>query len=212
MHGRSSADRGLMGKFTRDMAADDGPEARRLPPGAHGLSPELIARNQRERLIAAMAEACAEGGYAEVAVSDVVKRAGVSNATFYQQFESKQACLLAAHEELAGRLLEELDGVCAEGEPVTRTRAAVHLTLELLAADPPSARLLTVEVLAAGSEGMARQAEAIEEVASRLEVSWAVAAAMTMLVARRVMAGEAGHLSELEGELVEMVDRRRSDE
>jgi len=29
---------------------------RRLPPGPHGLPPELVERNQRERLIAAMAE------------------------------------------------------------------------------------------------------------------------------------------------------------
>jgi hypothetical protein len=38
---------------------------RRLPPGPHGLPPELVERNQRERLIAAMAEVCAERGYAE---------------------------------------------------------------------------------------------------------------------------------------------------
>jgi alpha-tubulin suppressor-like RCC1 family protein len=39
--------------------------ARRLPPGSHGIPADLVARNQRERLIAAMAEECAEVGYAE---------------------------------------------------------------------------------------------------------------------------------------------------
>ncbi len=36
---------------------------RRLPPGPHGIPPELVERNQRERLIAAMAEVCGENGY-----------------------------------------------------------------------------------------------------------------------------------------------------
>jgi AcrR family transcriptional regulator len=195
------------------MAPSEEADSRRLPPGAHGLPPELIARNQRERLIAAMAEACAERGYAEVAVSEIVKRAGVSNATFYTQFADKRECLLAAHEELVGRLLEEVDRAGEEGgEPAVRIRAAIRLTLELLAADPPSARLLTVEVLAAGPEGMARQAEAIEDLASRLGASWPAVAAMTMLVGRLVMAGEAGRLSEFEDELVAIaVDSTRSD-
>jgi len=195
------------------MASDEEAERFRLPPGAHGLPPELIARNQRERLIAAIAEACAERSYAEVAVSEIVKRAGVSNATFYAQFTDKKECLLAAHEELVGRLLEEVDRAREQkAEPSVQTRAAVRLTLELLAADPPSARLLTVEVLAAGPAGMACHAAAIEEIAARLQVSWSTIAAMTMLVGRLVMAGEAGRLSELEDELVAMVvDSTRSD-
>ena len=53
---------------------------RRLPPGSHGISADVVARNQRERLIAAIAEACAEGGYAETSMADVAKRAGVSSA------------------------------------------------------------------------------------------------------------------------------------
>jgi hypothetical protein len=40
--------------------------ARRLPAGSHGIPREVVERNQRERLIAAMAEVCAERGYAAV--------------------------------------------------------------------------------------------------------------------------------------------------
>jgi AcrR family transcriptional regulator len=77
--------------------------ARRLPPGSHGIPADLVARNQRERLIAAIAEECAEAGYAEATVSAVAKRAGVSSLTFYKQFEGKRECMPAAHEELLGR-------------------------------------------------------------------------------------------------------------
>ena len=53
----------------------------RLPAGSHGIPAEVVALNQRERLISAIAEVCAEKGYAEIAVADVVRRAGVSTAT-----------------------------------------------------------------------------------------------------------------------------------
>ena len=63
---------------------------RRLPPGPHGLPSELVERNQRERLIAAMAEECAEGGYAETSVAEIARRAGVSTASFYRQFKGRR--------------------------------------------------------------------------------------------------------------------------
>jgi AcrR family transcriptional regulator len=199
--------------------AEERPEAQRLPAGQHGIPAELVARNQRERLIAAMAEACAEKGYAEVAVADVVGRAGVSTATFYKRFDSKRACLLAAHAELFARLLEEVDAAGAtvpDGEQ--RVRAAIATCLELFAADPPTARLLTVEILAAGPEGSAQQARAIADLARRLravadagtgtdvgDAEWAAVASLTALVARQVMAGEAGSLPGLEEELTRIV-------
>jgi AcrR family transcriptional regulator len=198
------------------MSGDD---ARRLPPGAHGIPPDVIARNQRERLIAAIAEACAERGFADLTLSDIVGRAGVSNVTFYEQFDDKRACLLAAHEELFGRLSEEVEAACGhEREWAAKVRRGVHVALELLAADPPSARLLTVEVMAAGPEGMERQAAAIEALAARLrgghepggdppnpDADWVLVAGIVMLIGKRVMAGEASGLPQLEEELVAML-------
>ncbi|HEV7769648.1 MAG TPA: helix-turn-helix domain-containing protein [Solirubrobacterales bacterium] len=172
-----------------------------------------------------MAEACADRGFAEVTVTDIVKRAGVSNVTFYKQFASKRDCLLGAHEELLERLLEEMDRACAaESEREAKVRAGVRVALELLAADTPTARLLTVEVLAGGPAGMERQATAIEALAVRLQdeggsgaglpnAAWARVGAMTLLVGRLVMAGEASGLPELEDELVAMaLDSSASDE
>jgi AcrR family transcriptional regulator len=73
----------------------------------------MSSRNQREWLIAAIAEECAEVGYAEATVAAVAKQAGVSSLTVYKQFEGKRKCMLAAHEELGARLLEALDGRAA---------------------------------------------------------------------------------------------------
>jgi AcrR family transcriptional regulator len=157
----------------------------------------LVERNQRERLIAAMAEVCGERGYAESSVAEVAKRAGVSTATFYDQFKDKRECLLASFEELFGRLLEAIEGACdGVDEPGERQRKAATFTAGVLAADLPTARLLSVEVIAVGAEGVAVQQRAIERVAALLrgageppripDAAWTRAAAATALVAKRV--------------------------
>jgi AcrR family transcriptional regulator len=185
--------------------------ARRLPPGSHGIPADVVARNQRERLVAAMAEECAERGYAEVSVAAVAKRAGVSSVTFYKQFSGKEDCLLAAHRQLLGRLLEEVDRAVAEEDrsseesreqAETGKRAAIHIALTIFAADPPSARLLTVEILAAGSEGVKRHDAMVEALSERLGAGWVQTAGVLALVGKLAAAGEADRLPELEAELV----------
>jgi AcrR family transcriptional regulator len=185
--------------------------AKRLPPGPHGLPPELVKRNQRERLIAAMAEVCAERGYVGASVADVAKRAGVSTASFYRQFEDKRECMLASFEELFGRLLEGIERACAvEAEPAARAKTAAAVAAELLASDRPTARLLSVEILAVGTAGVSAQHEAIERLAALLrepvgpspsqlpDAAWSSVAAMATLVARRVAEGGSPEPAELE--------------
>jgi AcrR family transcriptional regulator len=181
-------------------------EGRRLPPGSHGIPADVVARNQRERLVAAMAEVCAQRGYAEATVAAVAKRAGVSSLTFYKQFADKRACVLAAHRELLGRLLEEVDRARGgESSSAGRQRAVIRTALGIFAADAPSAQLLTIEVLAAGREGSKRHDAMVEAFAERLETDWVRAAGMLALVGKRVVAGEAERLPELEDELVATV-------
>lgn len=171
----------------------------RLPGGQHGIPRDVVERNQRERLIAAMAEVCAERGYAAVAVADITRQASVSTASFYRQFEDKQACLLASFEELFGRLLEAVEGACeSEAERNAKVKAGIRVAAELLAGDIPTARLLTVEVLAGGAEGVRLQHAAIERVAGLADMDWATVAAMVATVARRVVEGEGPTAAELE--------------
>ncbi|HEY8810145.1 MAG TPA: TetR/AcrR family transcriptional regulator, partial [Solirubrobacterales bacterium] len=77
-----------------------------LPAGRHGYSREQVAHHQRERLIAGLAEAVAEKGYAAVTLTDIVMHAKVSRRVFYANFESKEQCFLAAFEVVVGHLRE----------------------------------------------------------------------------------------------------------
>ncbi len=150
-----------------------------------------------------MAESCAERGYPQVSIAEVAKRAGVSSVTFYRRFDGKQDCLTAAHEQLLRRLLEEIDRAAEEEDgAAARARAVVRTALALFAADPPSARLLTVEILAAGPEGTKRHDAMVAAFAERLGCGWVPAAGMLALIGKFVVAGEANRLTALEDELV----------
>jgi AcrR family transcriptional regulator len=148
-----------------------------------------------------MAEVCAEQGYAQTSVAEVAKRAGVSSVTFYKQFAGKRDCMLATHRQLLGRLLEAVDGA-REGESAPEARTTTHTALALFAADPPSAQLLTVEILAAGQEGTKRHDAMVEAFADRLGTDWVRAAGMLALVGKLVVVGEADRLPDLEDDLV----------
>ncbi len=122
-----------------------------LPSGRHGLPPQFVASNQRERIIVAVAEVCSTAGYAAMSVEDVVVASGVSRRTFYDNFQDKEDAFLAAYDEAASRLLarvktayEANDGI------VARAREGLSALLGFLAAEPAFADLCVVEALAAG--------------------------------------------------------------
>jgi AcrR family transcriptional regulator len=127
----------------------------RLPPGRHGIPADLVRAHQRLRLLDAAATALAEQGYGRLTAARVTELAGVSSRTFYQHFEDLWACLLAAYENEAGLLCEEIEGSCAapaesrgpvaEADRIGRARAGVAAALRFLAAEPAVARLLSAE-------------------------------------------------------------------
>jgi AcrR family transcriptional regulator len=87
----------------------DARKARQLPSGRHGLAPQFVASNQRERIIVAVAEVCSTSGYAAMSVEDVVVASGVSRRTFYDNFQDKEDAFVAAYDEVASRLLARVN-------------------------------------------------------------------------------------------------------
>src|ERR1700710_1418056 len=86
----------------------------RLPRGRHGLSPEFVAQNQRQRLIAGLTEALYQVGYQKTTVSLIGERASVSKSDFYKHFESKDDCFFAAYEEAIEQIRGEVVGACSK--------------------------------------------------------------------------------------------------
>jgi AcrR family transcriptional regulator len=142
-----------------------GQPSSQLPKGRHGLSREFIARNQRERLLDAMANVVAEKGYAATRVVDITEYAGVSRKTFYELFTDKEDCFLAAYDAITALLMDKMAvGLEAVAEDTWEVKVGALLGafLRFLAAEPAFARMCIVEVLGSGPRGLARRDAAIE--------------------------------------------------
>lgn len=192
-----------------------------LPAGRHGYSREQVAHHQRERLIAGLAEAVAEKGYAAVTLTDVVKHAKVSRRVFYANFESKEQCFLAAFEVVLAHLhelvAEAVEGISDwPGQAIAGTRAV----LAFLASEPDLARLCLVESRGAGPAVAARFNEAVGEMAPLLRRGRAerpesarlpdstedsTIGSLVSLIFRKVAAGEADQLEGLLSDCAELV-------
>jgi AcrR family transcriptional regulator len=128
-------------------------DAEALPRGRHGLSREAVARSQRERLLDAAARVTAARGYEATSVADILGEAGVGRETFYELFEDRRACVLAAHGELLNGLIARVQAAYdGPGEWVDRCRATLEVLLEWFAADPALGRFLLIEPAAVGPE------------------------------------------------------------
>jgi AcrR family transcriptional regulator len=137
---------------------------RELPRGRHELTRAAVAASQRSRLLDAMAEVVAAKGYTAATIGEVVAEAGVSRRTFYEQFESKESCFLAAHQAGLELLLHAIHDAVARlprDDWRARAEASVDAYLGALADRPAAAWAFTVEALGAGTEALEQRARVL---------------------------------------------------
>jgi AcrR family transcriptional regulator len=155
---------------------------------ARGSVPEI----QRARILAALGEIARERGAARVTVAHIVARSGVSRRTFYEMFEDRDACFLAAFENAvargAARVVPAFEGGAAarrgaadiggrhtgEGDLASsagarapagwqaRVRAGLLALLECLDEEPGLAALGVVDALGAGPVALSRRSRVVE--------------------------------------------------
>ncbi|HEV7481647.1 MAG TPA: TetR/AcrR family transcriptional regulator [Solirubrobacterales bacterium] len=200
----------------RDTASSDlGP----LPGGHHGLSREQVLESQRERLLAGLAHAVAERGYRAATITEIVKAASVSSRAFYENFESKEECFLAAFDAVIAHL-EEL--IAAAVAPVPdwpgRVIAALRAALDFFAAEPDLARLCLIEPFTASPSIATRfrnvvvscipylepgRAERTEAASLPESTEDSLLGGLIALTARSILAGDRDSLEELLPDLVD---------
>jgi AcrR family transcriptional regulator len=197
------------------------PELARLPPGRHGLPREFVARNQRERLIAGLAEAVAENGYAGTTIAHITRQAAVSRRTFYEHFGSKDECFVAAYDTVMTELRKQVGEAYEQEEEWPQAiRGGIRSMLEFLTAEPSLARLSMVESLVAGPVVIERYDAAIQSLVPFFEAGRkgrspeilaglsptteeALVGGMVSLISRRIFAGRSEELESLLPDLVE---------
>lgn len=178
----------------------------------------MVARSQRERLLDAAVDVVAEKGYGATTVADLTKAAGVSRTTFYELFEDKEACFLAAYDAAADVLTRRISDAFETQEAwPDRVRAGLIVLLESLAVEPQIARLALVDVGSAGPRAQRRYRAALQRMTPYFDegrdfapggrrlpanTSRMVIGAVTGLVADEIEAGRADRLPDLLPEIL----------
>jgi AcrR family transcriptional regulator len=116
-----------------------------------------VAAHQRARLRGAVIEAAGAKGYAATSVAELIALAGVSRRTFYQHFDSKEACFLASFERILADSAERITAAYQrEPDVLSALRGAYQAFVTELIDNPRAARVVLVDLLALGSTALQR--------------------------------------------------------
>ena len=145
----------------------------RVDPRRNGLSvagAEHMLEIQRARILSAMVGVACEQGLAGATVAQVVARAGVSRRTFYELFDDREDCFLAALDEGVARIAERvLPAYERPGKWRERIRAGLVELLSFLDYDPGTGRLVIVETLGAGREVLQHRGHVLAQVIAAVD-------------------------------------------
>ncbi|HEX3909773.1 MAG TPA: TetR/AcrR family transcriptional regulator [Solirubrobacteraceae bacterium] len=189
---------------------------RRSTPRKDAVTPK---RTQRERLTDAIIELSTKGGYQGVSVAQISSHARVSSATFYELFDGKEDCLLAAYRSVADRLLAKVREQAPDSEDWRASlQGSLASLLTALREDPDGGRLLFVEAAAGGEliaeerrrvlgefERLAQSVlDGIPEGDERLDVpATAFVGALRSIISRRLRTNAADQLPEMTEDIIE---------
>jgi AcrR family transcriptional regulator len=181
-----------------------------------------VLDSQRRRLIAAILDQVAERGYPATTVGDVVSAARCSRNAFYELFEDKEACYIAAADEAGREMLEAMNAVALrEGTWLDALRSGTRTYLRWWIDHPAYASAYLLDLPTAGRraldqrdrvygsfvamfEGLAARARAEQPELPPLSplVPRLLVMSATELIAQEVRHGRLGRLMELEDDLV----------
>ncbi len=119
------------------------------------MSKSSVDNDYRHRILMALADVLMAQRYADVTIADIAAQARISKRTFYEQFESKQACLLALSEHTSEQIML---AILAAYQPGMNWSQIVHdvtsAYLSAIQASPSLMHALYVELLATGWPGL----------------------------------------------------------
>lgn len=143
---------------------------KKLPPGRHNLTRAQVAADQRGRMMVALGEAMATKGYASTTVADIIDGAKVSKQTFYQFYDSKQACFMDAFARIHQRLDTSSSSLPPGATALETVEAVLAKYLDTLADNAAMARLYLIEVYAAGPDALRARIELQQDTATKFAV------------------------------------------
>lgn len=120
----------------------------------------------RQQLIEGLCLAVEEKGYAATTIGDIVGHAKVSKRTFYEEFDDKIDCFLAAYRDLSE---QAMSAIAASIDPADdwerQLDRAVRAYVEALEQRPAVTRTFFLEILAAGARALELRRQVLQEFA-----------------------------------------------
>ena len=136
----------------------------RHPREIESYPPAFAAYSQPERIVRALAAVAGERGYPAVTIAEIAARAQMSQATFYANFEDKEAALLATLDSAAAQAMAVmLPAARRSPDWPNALRAGFGALCFFSATEPDFARLAAVETSAAGPKALAQRDRSIEQ-------------------------------------------------
>ncbi len=117
----------------------------------YGQPPEVVAEDQRRRILAEIPRAMALQGYAGLIVEHLIEPAGVSRRTFYDLYDNVTEAFVAVHDEVLTLLCARIASACeGRSDWPTKVSAGISAALEFAAREPLRFGLLVSEPFTAG--------------------------------------------------------------
>jgi AcrR family transcriptional regulator/DNA-binding MarR family transcriptional regulator len=161
------------GGLSRSMNGSRAPEAPRngaVGVRSRGREGGSVVDIQRARILAAMIDVCAQRGVANVTVAHVVERAGISRRTFYDLFDDREECFLAAFDEAIARARRYLlDAYDPGAKWAMRLRGALTALLEFFDVERNLGWLLVVGSLGASMQALERRKRVLARIVAEID-------------------------------------------
>ncbi|HEY7962113.1 MAG TPA: TetR/AcrR family transcriptional regulator [Solirubrobacteraceae bacterium] len=164
------ADSGLRGGRAPGTLASYAGGELKLARGMTNVLRSFALHSQRERILDAVANLTATGGYADLTVEKIAGEAAMSLQTFYDHFKSKEEAFLFAYEVGHSRGLALVErAYTAQSDWPRGVKAAIATLLRYLGSEPAFARLALLHMLIATPRTAERANAGITEYLSVLE-------------------------------------------
>jgi AcrR family transcriptional regulator len=114
------------------------------------LPREFVASHKRRRMMDAIAELTAEGGYEATKIADIVRRAAVARKTLYDNFDGKEDLFLSAIDATVAEMRAVVEAACLEADSAEGGIVdGIAALLDFVAEHPSASRMCMVEAISA---------------------------------------------------------------
>jgi AcrR family transcriptional regulator len=126
------------------------------PPGGFEQAVRSLSPTERDRILQALIECCAERGYQQTTVEAIIARAEVRRESFEALFSGKEECALAALRMIASEAMRTIGALEKGGseQRLVNGLLAIGALVELMAARPGYAYFSYVEARQGGTARM----------------------------------------------------------